>query len=150
MSECRVTIRLLSKRTVDVQQRRLSGSLSPSENVGILDDAELRRPSISDFQDAPPLGEVGAISLVFFALVQESVESLSRALVVGAGQRNDALVDFDSDLEVEEEEREREEEMGEKRGSRRTRRRRKEEQEEEGEEYKENEFPSVDASLRRS
>ena len=70
----------------------------PGEDVGVFDDGELGRSSVANFEDASPFGEIGAVFLVFFAAVQQTVQALSRALVLRARQAHHAFVHFDTHL----------------------------------------------------
>ena len=71
---------------------------SPSQNISVLDDGELRWSSVSNLQDASPLGEISAVLFVLLAAIQKAVETLSGALVISTGQWDHAFVHFDSDL----------------------------------------------------
>merc|ERR1719383_1446320 len=81
--------------------RHQSGSLTdrrvPGEHIGILDDGQLRRFSISNFEDASPFGE-GTAGFVLGATLFQTVQALSRHLVAGAQQIHNALVHFDANL----------------------------------------------------
>lgn len=70
------------------------------EDVGVLEDGQLGRAARLDLEDAAPLGEVAAVLLVLDAAGLEVVEALGRALVVGAEERHDALVDLDAGDDV--------------------------------------------------
>ena len=74
---------------------------SPGEHVGVLDDHQLRWFSFSDFEDASPFGKRAAFFLVLEASLFQTVQALSRDLVGGAQQIDNALVHFDADLAKE-------------------------------------------------
>lgn len=66
------------------------------QDVGILEDSQLAGTALFDLQDATPLGKVATVLLVLDAARLEIVKALGRAFVVGAEERNDAFVDFDT------------------------------------------------------
>ena len=67
-----------------------------SEDIGVLEDGELGGAVLLDLEDATPLGEVAAVLLVLDAAGLKVVETLGGALVVGAEERHDTLVDLDA------------------------------------------------------
>lgn len=70
------------------------------QHVGVLQDGEFARSVFRDLQNASPLGKVASVLLVLDTTSLEIVETLGRAFVVGAEERNDALVDFDTGDDV--------------------------------------------------
>lgn len=84
--------------------RHDSGALADGgiarQHVGVLQDSELARRVLSDFQHASPLSEVAAILFVLDATCLQVVEALSRAFVVRAEKRYDAFVDLDAGDDV--------------------------------------------------
>lgn len=66
------------------------------EDVGVLEDGELRGTVLLDFKDATPFGEVTAVLLVLDATGLEVVETLGRALVVGSEEWYHTGVDLDT------------------------------------------------------
>lgn len=71
-----------------------------SQNVGVFQDSQFARGVFLDLQHTPPLSEMAPILLVLDATSLKIVETLGRALVVGAKERHDTLVDLDTGEDV--------------------------------------------------
>lgn len=64
------------------------------QHVGVLYDGELARGVFRDLQHASPLGKMASVLFVLDTTCLEIVETLGRAFVIGAEERNDAFVYF--------------------------------------------------------
>ena len=68
--------------------------------MGSLLDGELTWESIADLEDGSPLGEPAALLVEGLASGGEAVETLSGALLVGASENDETLVELDTGVDV--------------------------------------------------
>jgi len=66
------------------------------EDIGVLDDGQLRWHTSADLEGAPPFGEVSAVFLVLSASDAEVVQTLGGCLAVRAQELDHALVHLDA------------------------------------------------------